>query len=134
MNYSTLTLLLPEMVKGINNNMMYIFGAVNVVSIPIGELSFSWSTTFHALTKNIITVWALYPESNQRSLEEMDFLFSSPKPWAWEAEKAFKLRKEESPDIVRRSSIVSMTSRRHSNSSLQEKGSVHLDNIGGPKM
>lgn len=37
MIYSTLTLLLPEMVKGINNNMMYIFGGVNVVTIPIGE-------------------------------------------------------------------------------------------------
>lgn len=33
---STLTLLLPYIVSAINEKMMYIFGVVNVLSIPIG--------------------------------------------------------------------------------------------------
>lgn len=40
-------------------------------------------------------VWALYPESNQRTLEEMDLLFAAPTPWAWDAEKTFARLKEE---------------------------------------
>lgn len=35
--HSTLTLLLPYIVSAINEKMMYIFAAVNVLSIPIGE-------------------------------------------------------------------------------------------------
>lgn len=38
---------------------------------------------------NGITVWALYPESNQRTLEEMDLLFAADTPWVWDAEKRF---------------------------------------------
>ncbi|KAM0209983.1 hypothetical protein ACHAQI_006095 [Fusarium lateritium] len=71
----TLTLLLPYIVSAINEKMMYIFAAVNVISIPI--------------------VYALYPESNQRTLEEMDLLFAAPTPWAWDAEKTFAALKEE---------------------------------------
>ncbi|KAF4906997.1 Sugar transporter STL1 [Colletotrichum viniferum] len=62
----TLTLVLPYIVGAINENAMYIFAAVNVISIPI--------------------VWALCPESNQRTLEEMDFLFAADTPWTWDAE------------------------------------------------
>lgn len=40
-------------------------------------------------------MYALYPESNQRTLEEMDFLFAAPTPWAWDAEKTFARLKEE---------------------------------------
>jgi hypothetical protein len=51
-NFSrTLTLTLPYIVSAINEKLLYIFGACNAISIPI--------------------VWALYPESNQRTLEEM---------------------------------------------------------------
>ncbi|KAJ3545317.1 hypothetical protein NM208_g2567 [Fusarium decemcellulare] len=71
----TLTLLLPYIVSAVNEKMMYIFGVVNVLSIPI--------------------VYALYPESNQRTLEEMDLLFAAPTPWAWDAEKTFARLKEE---------------------------------------
>ena len=45
-------------------------------------------------------VWALYPESNQRTLEEMDLLFAADTPWNWDAEESFKLLREENPDIV----------------------------------
>ncbi|KAK2612018.1 hypothetical protein QQS21_001983 [Conoideocrella luteorostrata] len=71
----TLTLLLPYIVSAINEKMMYIFAVVNILSIPI--------------------VWALYPESNQRTLEEMDLLFAASSPWSWEAEKTFTILKQE---------------------------------------
>ncbi|KAG6360977.1 hypothetical protein INS49_009196 [Diaporthe citri] len=65
-----LTLLCPVMFDAIGEKTLYIFGACNVVAIPI--------------------VWALYPESNQRTLEEMDLLFAAPTPWVWDAEKTFE--------------------------------------------
>lgn len=34
-------------------------------------------------------IWALYPETNQRTLEEIDLLFASDSIWNWEAEKNF---------------------------------------------
>jgi len=45
-------------------------------------------------------VWALYPESNQRTLEEMDLLFAADSPWNWAAEANFEKLKLENPDIV----------------------------------
>lgn len=36
---STLTLVLPYIVEAINEKLLYIFGAVNVISIPIGEFA-----------------------------------------------------------------------------------------------
>lgn len=57
----------------------YLFGIANAISIPI--------------------VWALYPESNQRTLEEIDLLFTDPSPWNWRAEANFEKRKLEHPEI-----------------------------------
>ena len=37
----------------------------------------------------------MYPESNQRTLEEMDLLFAAPTPWSWDAEKTFAALKQE---------------------------------------
>ncbi|THW72399.1 general substrate transporter [Aureobasidium pullulans] len=64
-----LTLLCPVMFDSIGEVTFYIFGAVNILSIPM--------------------VWAVYPETNQRTLEEVNILFSSPSPWVWDAEKHF---------------------------------------------
>ncbi|GME44300.1 Ribosomal protein S6 [Neofusicoccum parvum] len=64
-----LTLLCPVMFDAIGEKTLYIFGACNVITIPM--------------------VWALYPESNQRTLEEMDLLFTADTPWVWDAEKRF---------------------------------------------
>ncbi|KAF1987132.1 general substrate transporter [Aulographum hederae CBS 113979] len=77
----TLTLVLPYIVEAINEKTLYIFGAVNIIAIPI--------------------VWALYPESNQRTLEEMDMLFAANSIWVWDAEKNFKLLKEQNPSAVK---------------------------------
>ncbi|CAI6340101.1 unnamed protein product [Periconia digitata] len=80
-----LTLLCPIMFKNIGEKTLYIFAACNIISIPM--------------------VWALYPETNQRTLEEIDLLFASDSIWNWEAEKNFARMKEEGVQVVRRSSL-----------------------------
>ncbi|GKU07510.1 mfs monosaccharide protein [Fusarium langsethiae] len=75
-----LTLLCPVMFSKIGENTLHIFGAANLLAIPM--------------------VWALYPESNQRTLEEMDLLFAADTPWVWDAEKKFKELKEQQPGLV----------------------------------
>ena len=78
------------MFSNIGEKTLYIFGICNAISIPI--------------------VWALYPETNQRTLEEMDLLFAADSIWTWDAEKNFARLKEEHPDIVeaaRTGSVVS---------------------------
>jgi hypothetical protein len=44
-------------------------------------------------------VWAFYPESSQRTLEEIDLLFAADSPWAWAAESNFKRLKAENPAL-----------------------------------
>lgn len=73
-------LLLPTIFEQLNERTLYIFGGVNVFSI--------------------IVVWALYPESNQRTLEEMNLLFAADSIWNWEAEKYFAMLKEQNPELV----------------------------------
>ncbi|KAJ5215669.1 uncharacterized protein N7498_002076 [Penicillium cinerascens] len=82
-------LLLPTIFEKLNEKTLYIFGGVNFLSIVI--------------------VWALYPESNQRTLEEMDLVFASESIWNWEAEKTFAKLKAELPELTqadRRQSCV----------------------------
>ncbi|KAF7562283.1 hypothetical protein G7046_g1871 [Stylonectria norvegica] len=75
-----LTLLCPVMFENIGENTLHIFGAFNIIAIPM--------------------VWALYPESNQRTLEEMDLLFAADTPWVWDAETTFARLKAEKPELV----------------------------------
>ncbi|CZR62174.1 probable transporter (major facilitator superfamily) [Phialocephala subalpina] len=75
-----LTLLCPVMFNSINEKTLYIFAISNVITLPM--------------------VWALYPESNQRTLEEMDLLFAAKTPWVWDAERNFARLKEEHPEIA----------------------------------
>ncbi|KAJ5711214.1 hypothetical protein N7488_005370 [Penicillium malachiteum] len=75
-----LTLLCPVMFDAIDEKTLYIFAASNVITIPM--------------------VWALYPESNQRTLEDMDLLFAAKTPWTWDAEKTFARLKAENPGMV----------------------------------
>lgn len=85
----TQVLLLPTIFARLNEKTLYIFGGVNVLAI--------------------IVVWALYPETNQRTLEEIDILFSCDSIWNWKAEKHFAQLKEEDTvmgDVVRRASSV----------------------------
>ncbi|KAF2971302.1 hypothetical protein GQX73_g2223 [Xylaria multiplex] len=74
-----LTLLCPVLFERIGATTLHIFGIANIISIPV--------------------VWALYPETNQRTLEEMDLLFASSSPWVWDAEKTFARLKAERPVI-----------------------------------
>lgn len=68
------------MFNAIGEKTLYIFGACNVITIPM--------------------VWALYPETNQRTLEEMDLVFAADSPWVWDAEKNFARLKAENPDLI----------------------------------
>lgn len=63
------------MFSAIQENTLHIFGAVNFLCIPI--------------------VWAFYPETANRTLEEIDLLFASPSPFVWDAEKNFARLKQE---------------------------------------
>lgn len=69
------------MFSAIEEKTLYVFGVCNALTIPI--------------------VWALYPESNQRTLEEMDLLFAADTPWNWDAERNFKKLCAENPQLVR---------------------------------
>ena len=40
-------------------------------------------------------VYCLYPETNQRTLEDMDLLFAADTPWVWDAERRFAELKAE---------------------------------------
>jgi hypothetical protein len=73
-------LLLPTIFAKLNEKTLYLFGAVNAATIVI--------------------VWALYPETNQRTLEEMNLVFASDSIWNWEAEKNFAILKEQNPELV----------------------------------
>ena len=73
-------LLLPVIFKRLQEKTFYLFGAVNFLTIPI--------------------VWAFYPESNQRTLEEMDLLFASNSWFTWDAEATYRRLKEENPQLV----------------------------------
>lgn len=86
------TLLLPTIFSALHEKTLHIFGGVNILSI--------------------IVVWALYPETNQRTLEEMNLVFAADSIWNWEAEKNYKMLVEENPELVqaarRGSSVVDM--------------------------
>jgi hypothetical protein len=58
------------MFNSIGEKTLYVFGASNAVGF--------------------VMVWAFYPESSQRTLEEMDLLFSSSSWFAWDAEREFQ--------------------------------------------
>jgi hypothetical protein len=73
-------LLLPTMFAALQEKSLYVFGAVNAATVVI--------------------VWALYPETNQRTLEEMNLVFASDSIWNWEAEKNYALLKEQNPELV----------------------------------
>ena len=68
------------MFKNVVEKTVYVFGACNAFTIPM--------------------VWALYPESNQRTLQEMDLLFAADSIWNWDAEKNCKKLVEENPHLV----------------------------------
>ncbi|KAL4967849.1 sugar porter family MFS transporter [Aspergillus stella-maris] len=75
----SLTLALPYIFGSIGENTLHVFGAVNLISIPI--------------------IWALYPESSQRTLEEIDLLFAAKAPWAWVAEANFARIMADNPNF-----------------------------------
>ncbi|KAJ6009428.1 hypothetical protein N7522_004444 [Penicillium canescens] len=103
----SLTLALPYIFGAIGENTLHVFGAVNLISIPI--------------------VWALYPESSQRTLEEMDLLFAAKSPWVWSAEANFTSLMEENPDVGaarQRDSVVQSEKGLHIETETEHKETV----------
>lgn len=58
------------MFAALDEKTLYIFGICNIITIPM--------------------VYCLYPETNQRTLEEINLIFSSDSIWTWDAERNFK--------------------------------------------
>ena len=63
------------MFSALGSKTLYIFGICNVITLPM--------------------VYCLYPETNQRTLEEINLVFSSESIWTWDAERNFKNLKDE---------------------------------------
>ncbi len=68
------------MFKAIGEKTLYIFAACNAITIPM--------------------VWAFYPETNQRTLEEINLIFASDSIWNWEAERRFNILKEQNTELM----------------------------------
>ena len=64
-----LTLLCPIMFQSIGPWTLIVFAACSMSTIPM--------------------VWALYPETNQRKLEDIEYLFNINSPWNWDAEENY---------------------------------------------
>ena len=58
------------MFSALGSKTLYIFGMCNIITLPM--------------------VYCLYPETNQRTLEEINLVFSSDSIWTWDAERNFK--------------------------------------------
>lgn len=69
----------PIMFDAIGENTLHVFGAVNFLTIPM--------------------VWAFYPETANRTLEEIDMLFASESPFVWDEERMFEQLKAENPSL-----------------------------------
>ena len=77
------------MFNAISEYTLFIFAACNIITIPM--------------------VWALYPETNQRTLEEMNLLFAADSPWVWDAERNYRALMEENPELVQAARNRSLT-------------------------
>ena len=101
-------MMLPTVFSRIGTSTMYIFGGVNIIAIVI--------------------VWALYPETNQRTLEEMNMVFAADSIWNWEAEKNFKILSEQNVTVDargRRRSTVAYDSEKFQVAPPDESTSTH---------
>lgn len=58
---------------------------------------------------SIPIVWAFYPESNQRTLEEMDLLFASDSWLNSKAEATFAKLKAQNPELVQTTRLEETT-------------------------
>lgn len=109
-----LVLILPVMFASLGEKTLYIFGVCNLLTIPM--------------------IWALYPETNQRTLEEMDLVFASDSIWNWEAERNYRLLMERNPQLVqlarRRLSVADLETGRHDG---EKKGLAGFETAEGER-
>ena len=95
------------MFESLGEKTLYIFAACNAITIPM--------------------VWALYPETNQRTLEEIDLLFASDSIWNWEAEKNFKNLRDQISYEHASGSKDDLESASHRKSSITRGMSLHVE-------
>ena len=74
------------MFDALDEKTLYIFGICNIITIPM--------------------VYCLYPETNQRTLEEINLIFSSDSIWTWDAERNFEKLKMQDEDGLLRDAVV----------------------------
>ncbi|KAJ5602095.1 hypothetical protein N7510_011629 [Penicillium lagena] len=100
----SLTLALPYIFGSIGENTLHVFGAVNLISIPIGEYFLMILISgFDSADK---TQFGL---STLNLADEMDLLFAAKSPWVWAAESNFATLIAERPDlgaVHQRNSVV----------------------------
>jgi hypothetical protein len=72
--------LVPVWFKSVSQYTFIIHACINFLTIPV--------------------VWAFYPETKKRTLEEMDLLFASDAPWVWEEEAMFARMKAENLQVL----------------------------------
>jgi hypothetical protein len=70
--YGAGSLLVPVMFAGIQEKTFYVFGTAMLVYIPI--------------------IYCFFPETAGRTLEQIDFLFASKRPFVWDEEEEFAKR------------------------------------------
>ena len=69
------------MFNALDEKTLYIFGICNIITIPM--------------------VYCFYPETNQRTLEEINLVFSSDSIWTWDAEQNFEKLKTRDKAVSR---------------------------------
>jgi hypothetical protein len=65
----------------------------------LGENAFYIHAVFNLFA--VAIVYCVYPETSNRTLEEIDLLFASNSPFVWETEKRFRELKVEHSALVR---------------------------------
>lgn len=80
----------PPMIAGIGWATFVLFAGLNFLAIPF--------------------VWAFYPETSNKTLEELDIVFSTKSCLVWKAEKELERLRAEGGDAAIRSAAASLAS------------------------
>lgn len=82
----------PIMFERLENRTYFLFAGLNLLWIPIIFFCKFASPFAKMIWVLIISVWTVYPETAHRSLESIDALFSTKRPFNWDMERAYRER------------------------------------------
>lgn len=80
----------PIMFGRLENRTYFLFAGLNLIWIPIVYLCKCCWTGMGKERSRRLTCSPVYPETADRSLESIDALFSTPSPFNWKMEQAYK--------------------------------------------